>query len=465
MFSKNSNFTKINTLFSRVKHLRGRHLPKGSIRNSMATGAFWSLCGAVFSRGFTLLSSIIIARLLGKAGFGLWGLVMTSVSMFAQFSSLGMTLTATKYVAELKKTDPLRAGRCLSLIIIMGIMSIFLAALTCFGLSGIIANRLFNVSQLHVPLMFSSMMLFGMVTTFMLQGALAGFEDFRGIARINLVQGVVLFVVAIPLAYIFGLTGTVIGMSISQCVAAFMCFIKILQKSREYGMPLGLHRVWEERGILWHYTAPSLLTGFVTGPASMFSKALVANSAGGILSMGGFTAAFRWRDMILFIPGAVKRVTLPMLSKLKGEKDFHRFVKVLWANIALNGGIALAGAIPIMILSPWILSLYGPGFREDWGIMVILVGSGVFQAVNDVVTQVTACMEKMWWNFFIHVVWGTIVLGGSYLLVPNYGVRGYVWSFSLATIVHMFLNISAAIVIIRTTNFSGGKTNGLCEKA
>ena len=97
--------------------------------------------------------------------------------------------------------------------------------------------------------------------------------------------------------------------------------------------------------------------------------------------------------------------------------------------------------------------------------MVILVGSGVFQAVNDVVTQVTVCMEKMWWNFFIHIVWGAIVLGGSYLLVPSYGVRGYVWSFSLATVVHVFLNISAAIVIIKTSNFSGDKTNGLFKKA
>jgi O-antigen/teichoic acid export membrane protein len=303
-----------------------------------------------------------------------------------------------------------------------------------------------------------------MVTTFMLQGVLAGFEYFRGIAQTNLIQGVVLFIAVIPLTYIFGLTGTVIGMSISLCTAAFICLIKIIQKSHKHGMPLGLHGTWEERRILWHYSTPSLLTGLVIGPTSMFSKALVANSTGGILGIGGFTAAFRWRDIIMFIPGSVRRVTLPMLSKLKGENDFRRFVKALWANIALNGGIALAGAVPIMILSPWILSLYGPDFREDWDIMVMLVGSGVFQAVNDVVTQVTACMEKMWWNFFIHVIWGTIVLGGSYLLVPSYGVRGYVWSFSTATVVHLLLNTIAAMVIIRIPKFSGDKENGLCKK-
>ncbi len=102
-----------------------------------------------------------------------------------------------------------------------------------------------------------------------------------------------------------------------------------------------------------------------------------------------------------------------------------------------------------MILSPWILSLYGPGFREDWGIMVILVGSGVFQAVNDVVTQVTVCMEKMWWQLTILVVWAVTLLGGTYLLVPIYGVRGYVWSLVGAVVLGMLLNSTAAFVLVK----------------
>jgi O-antigen/teichoic acid export membrane protein len=140
-----------------------------------------------------------------------------------------------------------------------------------------------------------------------------------------------------------------------------------------------------------------------------------------------------------------------MLSRLKGERDYHRYIKALWANIGINGGAALAGSLPIMICSPWVLSFYGPGFSQDWDMMVVLVGSSVFQAVNDVVTQVTASMEKMWWNFNIHIVWGAILLGGSYLLVPTMGVRGHVYAFVAATFVHMVLNISASTILIKRT--------------
>jgi ABC-type antimicrobial peptide transport system permease subunit len=57
-------------------------VPVGKMEQHLADriiASYWSLCGEVFSRGFTLLLSIIISRFLSKAGFGLWGLVMTTV--------------------------------------------------------------------------------------------------------------------------------------------------------------------------------------------------------------------------------------------------------------------------------------------------------------------------------------------------------------------------------------------------
>jgi O-antigen/teichoic acid export membrane protein len=137
-----------------------------------------------------------------------------------------------------------------------------------------------------------------------------------------------------------------------------------------------------------------------------------------------------------------------MLSRLQGDNDYKRFKKALWANLALNGGLALVVALPIIVLSPWILRLYGPDFRQDWDILIVLVGLGVFQSVIEVLSQVLACMEKMWYNFAFHVVYGAIILGGSYLLLPNYGVRGYMWAYSLATVVHLLNHIASAIVFI-----------------
>ena len=41
-------------------------VPAGSLRQRFALGVFWSVAGAVASRGFLLAASIVCARFLGK---------------------------------------------------------------------------------------------------------------------------------------------------------------------------------------------------------------------------------------------------------------------------------------------------------------------------------------------------------------------------------------------------------------
>jgi O-antigen/teichoic acid export membrane protein len=413
----------------------------------------WSVIGAVLSRGFTLLTGIVVARMLGKAGFGMWGLTLGVVAMFAQYAGLGVALTATKHVAELRNQDPIRAGRVLSLLMLIGLISVMLMAIACLSASGWMARRLYAVPELALPLKFASLMVSGMVGTQMVQGAMAGFEDFRGIARINAVHGVVLLVAVLALTFGLGLSGTVIGTALAWSVSLVLSVLATLRASRMHSIPIGLEGIWEERRLIWTYAAPSLLTAVVAAPATVLGMSFVSQTVGGVAGLGALHASLRWRDVILFVPMCVKRITLPILSRLRGEGDRDRFVRAFWANIGVNGGLALAGAVPVALLSRWILTLYGRGFAEDWGLLVLLSCAAVCQAVNDVATQVTACLEKMWWRFFIHVVWAAMVVGGSYALVPFWGVRGYAWALASAIAVHMLLNLGAALVLIRA---SGG---------
>lgn len=436
-------------LLSWFKRLCSRHLPHSSLRRALVMGVSWSVAGAIVLRGLSLFASIIVARLLGKHVYGQWGVILGVASVFGSLGGLGMATAAAKYIAELKKSDFLRAGRVLSLILLVGLAGVSVTSIACLGLAKLMAYRLYNAPELSVPLMVASLMLFCIMGTLILQGVMAGFEDFRGIARISIIQGVVLFAALVLLTQWLGLVGAVVGMAISQGTAMCLYLVTIFKRCREYGIRIGKTGMRKELRIIWHYAAPGFLTSSVLHPANMLSQAIVANTQGGFGGLGGYSAAVRWREIVLFIPRAAKRITLPMLSKLHGDNDYKRFRRALWANLAVNGGIALAVALPLMVVSPWILGLYGPDFTRDWDIMVILLSVGVFQAVLEVLSQVMACMEKMWWNFGFHVVYGIIILGGSYLLVPQYGVRGFVWAYAVATIVHILNHIGGTAVLMR----------------
>jgi O-antigen/teichoic acid export membrane protein len=146
-----------------------------------------------------------------------------------------------------------------------------------------------------------------------------------------------------------------------------------------------------------------------------------------------------------------------MLCGLRGAGDHRRFVKALWANLLLNVGVTIAASIPIILLSPWIMAAYGEGFREDWDILAILVGTSVIYAVLHIESQVTACMGKLWWDFGMHLAWAIALLAGSALLVPTYGVRGYAWAYAGSFAVHAVLNGIAAAVLVRQARLAASE--------
>jgi len=57
---------------------------------------FWSMAGAVISRGLMLVASIFVARMLGKTGFGELGMIQSTVGMFGVFAGFGLGLNCNK---------------------------------------------------------------------------------------------------------------------------------------------------------------------------------------------------------------------------------------------------------------------------------------------------------------------------------------------------------------------------------
>ncbi|MFB3892661.1 MAG: oligosaccharide flippase family protein [Phycisphaerae bacterium] len=441
--------TLLGRLLGGFSDARSKHFPQGSIRHSMASGAVWSVVGAVLSRGCVLVSSIVIARLLGKLVFGQWGLVTVTVGMFANVAAFGTMMVMTRYVAALRKTDPARASRTMSLALLIGLGSDVVVSSAALALAGTIATDQYGAPELLAPLMVSAAVVLFMVATQILQATLIGFEDFRCTARIEWVQGAAMFVCATGLAWSFGLTGTIVGIALSWALAFGLGLRAVIRACRRHGMHLTTKGIWREGAFLWKSAVPAVLAGGVSGMALTFSQGIVARGAGGIASLGGYNAAIRWRDIIMFLPTAVNRITLPILSRLEGVGDRRRFLKALLANAGLNGATALAGAIPVAFLSKWILGFYGPDFPEDWDMLAILVGMGVVQAISEVVSQVLISKERVWWMLTIVAIWGIMLWGGTWLMAPRLGVRGYVWSLAIAHVFHLLFYALAAVVLIR----------------
>ena len=108
--------------------------------------------------------------------------------------------------------------------------------------------------------------------------------------------------------------------------------------------------------------------------------------------------------------------------------------------------ITLPSAVVGAFLSPWIMSLYGPGFRDGWIILVLLLAAAPLLALTKIASCALLGMNRAWWVLAINLCWGMMLLEITSWLVPTHGVLGLAIAFLAAYA--MLGGLSFALVFV-----------------
>ncbi len=406
--------------------------PAASLHRRFRAGAFWSLIGGVFSRGPVLAASVACARLLGTRGFGEFGILQSTAGMFGIFAGLGLGLTATKYVAEFRGKDPDRAGRVLAISAVTALISGILMTGTLILTASFLAKHTLGAPNLAAPLAIASGLVFFGAMNGAQNGALIGLEAFQAIARVNLWTGLLSLVFIVSGAKYGGLRGAVWGL-IGGVAANWLLNNRAIRYAcAEARISYQFATCAKEWRILYQFSLPAFLASVVVGPAMWACNALLVNQRDGYLEMGLYTAADKWRLLILFIPGTVAGIALPMLSNLHGEDDPSGYSKVFNANVLLNLGLTILPGIVIALFAVPILSVYGTAYRSAWPILVILAFSAVPEALNNVFGYAAISQGGVWWRLGFDVLLAVALVGFSFWAIPKWGAVGLAGGYCVA---------------------------------
>jgi len=390
----------------------------------LAHGTFWSMMGAGASQSLMLLTSIISARILGKQQFGEFGIINNTIGMFSVFAGFALGMTATKYVAEFRRKDPFKAGRIVALSSLVAMGTGAAVALVLLVIAPWLASETLAAPQLTGLLRISAGFLFFGALSGAQTGALAGFEAFRTIARVNIMTGLVSFPLIIGGVYLFGLQGGVSGLVVSSAANCLMNTIALRAEARRAGIPIGYAGCGSERHVLLGFSMPAVLAGIMFNPVNWACAAMLVNQPDGYANMGVFSAANAWQKAILFLPGCLNAIALPMLSDFYGSGKRGDYKKALWYNIALNGGSAIIVASAITLVSSYIMRSYGSGFVEGRNVLIILSFSAVLISINSVAGSAIASAGRTWFGFLFNLLWGVALICSAYFLIPLYGATG-----------------------------------------
>ena len=412
-------------------------IEKSHLGRRMARGVFWSLAGAVISRGLMLGASVVLARMLGKDIFGEWGMVRSTVDMFGIFAGFSLGLTATKYVAEFCRSDPQRVGRVIAISNLCALVTGGIVATGLWMSSHWLAIHVVNSPHLSGVLRIGAFMLLINALNGAQNGALVGFEAFEAISLVNLAVGLASFPLLVGGAYFGGLEGIAWGLAIALALNWLLNHIALVRQAARFHVSVTFRDCTREWSVLWRFSLPASISGAMVGPVFWACNAFLVNQPDGYGEMGIFNAANNWRMAILFIPGVVTGVVLPMLSSLNDYRDRKRYLTVLKVNAFIAGGTAFILAVPIALASRWIMRGFGPGFEEGFWVLACLATSTVLVAVNNVVGQAIASKGRMWVGFGFNALWALTLLVASRILVHRgYGALGLALALLIAYVFH-----------------------------
>ncbi len=364
--------------------------------HSLASGGSWTLLGTVLSQFCALLGTIAAARILGRNAFGELMIVQSTTYMLAGVGSAGIGVTSTRYLSQLKDSDPARAGRVLGLSASVSAATAIAFAVILLFLAPVLAAKSFNAPELSGFLRLSSVaVLFVSMNAFQ-TGSLIGLHAFRTNAIINAIQGGVSLLTILLLVPHFALHGAIVALIVTSASVWFWSQKLLRAECRKFGIQITHRNIWREKAIFLDFALPSALSGISGQMAVWGSNAIVARQANGMVELGLFSVANTFRQVVLFAPGVLSRVAMPLLANRIGKTASRSYRPSFDLNVRINALLGSGTAVLVALAVPVVLPVYGRGFGAGLATTYVLLASAPLEVISWAFFQALVGHGRIW---------------------------------------------------------------------
>jgi len=421
---------------------------KSSLSKRLFEGMSWTLIGNIFGKFIQLLAFIFVARIVGKQEYGQISIIRSTLNMFLVFSSAGMGVTATRYIAMYRTSNPHRAFEIYS----FSLKTVFLIGLIIsvlvFLLSSYISEYQLNNLHLSEALKIGAVILFLMTLSSVQMGALNGFERFKEMGIISALNGIVQLISVVLGAYFWGINGVISGLGVTNLALALQLWfslkkdiseIRTAEKNKD-------EKKLDTSSIFLKFSLPAVLQGLVVIPVLWWVKTFLIDHAG-YGEMATFDVAEQWYYVVLFVPNSLGTILLPLLTNTNYNGSKGQYNKLLKINMLINVIVTFIIAAGVALFSPLIYKFYGKEFTEYQPLLILLI-TVVICAVNNVLGQVITSKGKMWLGFGINALWAIWLIIFSVIFVGKYqmGATGLAYALLISYTLH---SIVQGIIALR----------------
>ena len=384
-----------------------------------------------------LAASIIIARVLGTEGRGVYALVMSIVVMAASFGVFGLTASNTYYVAGQGKRVRAIGVHSLLAGLLGGLLTILIVLAIRYAYPSILQGL--NDNLLWLTLAIVPLFLWGNLFSFAYlgRGRIIAFNAFETAQRILFFTLSVILLWALSTTFEFYFTAVLAAVAIlviSYIVAYFvnapegpLFNSELLKPSFSYGIR--------------SYVA-TLLT-----LAVMRSAVFFVNHFGGNTEAGLFAVAQQVSELLIIVPSVVGTVLFGRISNGGSDNLTPKVVRTI-AFVFMPASIVLFFASDFLVVS-----IFGIDFLPSAGALKWLIPGSYLLGLQVLLANDIAGRGYPWQAVLFWVPTLIVNFMGYFLLIPSMGINGASLSLSLSFAL-MFILISVYYMRIKNVSFS-----------
>lgn len=397
-------------------------------KGKFARGVAITLAGHSLGLLLGVGTSVILARVLGPEGNGIYALALLLPSLIVTFGNLGIGSATIYYVArgDFQRQEILGNNVLLSLGIsgigvLTGLVVIFFFGETLFP-SVSSGYLLLALTLVPVEIFFSHV-------NYILLGA----QRIKEFNYVQIVQPTV-FLAFVTLALVelkVGVAGAILARLISWLIADALIFR--LAKAISTGIDLNLSSSYMKRTITYGIQAHvANILGFLNYRVDMF----LVNWFLGPAVVGLYAAGVGLVEKLWMVSQAASTVLLPQVAAETEEERRKEFTPLVARTVLWTTTI---GAVVLAIFSRWIvILLYSKAFLPAVGALQALLIGAVALSAGRVLANDIAGRGYPGWNIYTGFVAVIINIALNFLWIPRYGIVGAAWASTVSYTLSFF---------------------------
>lgn len=401
----------------------------------IAHGIFWSVFGEILSKAFVFLSYIFVARILGREYYGQFGILRTTIMMFALFGGLGLGLTANKFLSEFRENKKY-CGEIIGLTTSVSFLSgLLFASLVFFFaqyISDVLRAPLINEIRISALILLLSAINGSQI------GILQGFESYKKLAFASIIQGLTSLPLFICFSYFAGVLGAITAFAINIGIYTIILQVLINREVKKEQITFEYKFKKSILNLFWRFSLPAALTGIAISPVKWYCETLLVKNTG-FNQLGIFQAAIVITTVIGAICSTLNAPLITISSNLQKSNNKNR---IKYFTIYGSWFLFIICSLPFLLFPKLIILIFGEKFNDPLlykTSLLLILYCGMLMYYQGIM-RIIILNNSLWFAFFTNIIEG-IVLLLSFIFLIKFGVIGLCYAYVLSYLARIIISL------------------------